>query len=75
MTCVMDLTGQRFGRLQVVELGVRLRKGKTMWVCVCDCGQTKPISANCLRRATTRSCGCLRRETMLANRYVPGATT
>lgn len=66
MTCVKNLVGQRFGRLQVLELGVRLRKGKTLWVCVCDCGQTKSIGANCLQRGVTRSCGCLRRETASA---------
>lgn len=80
MTCIRNLRGERFGRLQVVELGVRPRKGKTMWVCLCDCGQTKSVSANCLQRGVTRSCGCLRREVTSAmrqrctRRYAQGST-
>ena len=66
MARVRDVTGKRYGRLQVLHLGVRPRKGKTMWVCVCDCGTTKSISANCLQRGMTRSCGCLRRESATA---------
>lgn len=61
---IRDKTGMRYGRLLVLYPGERPRKGKIMWVCVCDCGTTKSISANCLQRGVTRSCGCLRRETV-----------
>lgn len=29
------------------------------WNCLCDCGNMKVASAACLRKANTRSCGCL----------------
>lgn len=58
-----DLTGKRFGRI------VALRKsenehGKSVWLCQCDCGNTKVITQASLRNGDTKSCGCLRIETM-----------
>jgi len=40
-----------------------------MWFCQCDCGVSKAILAEVLRRGDTRSCGCLRRH---GNRRVHG---
>lgn len=57
-----NLIGERFGRLQVLEVAPRQQKGRTRWLCKCDCGQTKKIEGYCLTRGTTRSCGCLKRE-------------
>lgn len=58
---LMDLTGQRFGRL-VVEKFYTLRKGRAVWECKCDCGNTAIVQAGRLRGNRTQSCGCLRRE-------------
>lgn len=67
MAKFIDLTGQRFGRLvaikrvedQISENG----NHKTMWLCKCDCGNTKVVSARELRKENgTRSCGCYRSE-------------
>ena len=33
-----DLTGERFGRLTVVEKVVDEEDGLTKWHCICDCG-------------------------------------
>lgn len=53
--------GQRFGRLLVVEkTGDSKRRKGFIWLCRCDCGNTKLIVSGYLR--TTRSCGCLARE-------------
>lgn len=59
----LDLTNQRFGRLLVVSAAAS-RKGKTFWVCKCDCGITKEVPLDQLRcaRVPTRSCGCLHSE-------------
>lgn len=60
---VVDLTGQRFGRLFVVERGER--KGKrAMWRCECDCGNEKVVRGCDLRSGHTQSCGCLHKETV-----------
>lgn len=56
-----DLTGQKFGRLTVIERAEN--KGKrTMWLCKCECGNVKVIPATNLKREEARSCGCLSRE-------------
>lgn len=63
---IMDLTGQRFGRLTVLEYAGRKPSGKnqfkTMWLCQCDCGNQKEIAGRDLKRGHTQSCGCLHRE-------------
>lgn len=66
---LIDLTGQRFGRLVVVARAEDYHpRGNpenrlTQWVCDCDCGEVGiiAIGAN-LRKGHTKSCGCLRRE-------------
>ena len=61
-----DLTGQRFGRLvvqhqaedQIRPNGVH----RTMWHCLCDCGNEKDIRADGLTGGTSKSCGCLNHD-------------
>lgn len=60
-----NLTGQRFGRLLVVEFaGKRAAKtqNKYVWRCNCDCGAIFITVADNLKNGFTRSCGCLSRE-------------
>lgn len=61
-----DLTGQRFGRLVVIDQGEHYytKKGLkyTQWNCLCDCGKTKTVKAALLSRGTTTSCGCYAKE-------------
>lgn len=58
---VIDLTGQRFERLTVIERRGR-RGSRALWLCVCDCGNEITIDSNSLRTGNTRSCGCIRKE-------------
>ena len=37
MNAPIDLTGQKFGRLLVLEKA-KIRQGHTHWRCLCDCG-------------------------------------
>lgn len=57
-----DLTGQRFGRLTVLERSKRKQTGNAIWTCVCDCGEIRDVYANHLTRGVTQSCGCYGRE-------------
>ena len=74
MTALIDLTGQQFGRLRVVGFphnGSDKHK-RTKWVCVCDCGTVKPVSAANLRNGHSKSCGCLDRELFSARKRTHG---
>lgn len=63
---LIDLTGNRFGRLVVVERG-RHGRGYSYWLCQCDCGIEKEVSASSLKNGNTKSCGCLNREVAAAS--------
>ena len=58
---VMDLTGRRFDRLEVVAF-VGLKWRNAVWACLCDCGNTTIVKAGELRNGHTRSCGCIKVE-------------
>ena len=60
-TRAIDLTGQRFGRLTVVERAGTAGSNAT-WLCNCDCGNVKIVSARSLKTGNTKSCGCLFNE-------------
>jgi hypothetical protein len=57
----LDISGQRFGRLVVVERDGS-KNGKAVWRCVCDCGETTFVITSELRCGDTKSCGCQRRD-------------
>jgi hypothetical protein len=55
-----DRSGQRFGRLVVIEPHLAKQyDGHVWWSCLCDCGQTTVVRGSSLEDGTTRSCGCL----------------
>jgi len=62
---LIDLTGQKFGRLTVVERVDNANDGHARWLCQCDCGKEKNINGRELRCGDTRSCGCLKKELMI----------
>jgi ribosomal protein L13 len=59
---VIDLTGQRFGRLTALRATDERRGGQVVWHCRCDCGREVGVITCSLRGGHTRSCGCLRGE-------------
>lgn len=57
----IDLTGQKFGRLTVIEKAEN--KGKyTAWICKCECGENVIVRSDHLKSGFTKSCGCLRKK-------------
>jgi hypothetical protein len=58
----IDLTGQRFDRLTVVERAGLTSIGGYRWKCRCDCGNISYPAATRLRSGGTRSCGCLKKN-------------
>ena len=62
---LIDIAGQRFGRLTVVSRGERHGKYTgAYWLCKCDCGAMVTVPGSRLRCGETRSCGCLHRDMM-----------
>ena len=57
-----DLRGRKYGRLTVVEKCGADKDGSALWLCQCECGETKIVSRANLRKGRVKSCGCLRRR-------------
>jgi hypothetical protein len=57
----LDITGNKHGRLTPIWPAGR-RGVHIIWLCSCDCGVLKLVSLQNLRRGTTISCGCYRKE-------------
>lgn len=58
----IDLTGQQFGRLTVIEEAGRNRSKKILWDCECVCGKRVTVIGESLRSGNTKSCGCFHSE-------------
>ena len=53
----IDLTGKKIGKWTVIK-PLKERRGRDrIWLCVCDCGNTKNVSGEGLRKGKTKSCG------------------
>jgi hypothetical protein len=59
---VIDLTGNKFGRLTVIERDENKKSGRICWKCKCDCGNETVVVGKNLQKGTTKSCGCLKIE-------------
>ena len=58
----IDLTGQKFGRLTVIERVENDKQNKSRWLCICECNNKTIVNASSLKNGNTKSCGCLARE-------------
>lgn len=56
---IVNLIGQRFGRLLVLEEDMENNEKKAKWICKCDCGNIVSVYGHNLKSGTTKSCGCL----------------
>ena len=70
---VKDMAGKRFGRLVVLNIGYIASCREAMWNCICDCGNSFVASGRRLRNGTTKSCGCLARESVAQRNTSHGA--
>lgn len=61
-----DLTGQKFGKLTVIERVENYidPKGRqrSRWLCKCECGDIIVVVGSSLKRGATTSCGCARKK-------------
>lgn len=51
-----DLSNQRFGKWVVQR-----KLEKKFWLCLCDCGTSRPVQHYSLLRGDSQSCGCLQK--------------
>ena len=56
---LVDRTGQRFGKLTVIEQAGRNELKKVLWKCRCDCGNEVNVVAGSLVTGNTTTCGCV----------------
>lgn len=62
MSKIIDLRGQVFGRLTVIERAGSTKAGRAIWKCKCSCGNyTNSVSSD-LRNGDVKSCGCYRHD-------------
>ena len=70
---IIDLTGQRFGRWVVLKKAPpRPQKGGSYWVCQGDCGTVSEVYGKSLRKGSSSSCGCWRKEWASATNAIHG---
>ena len=71
MSKFIDLTGQRFGRLTVIERTVSTNKN-AKWRCECDCGNIVSVFGMDLKSEKTKSCGCIHSQQLAKRNYKHG---
>lgn len=64
MSRVIDLTGKKFGRLEVIERAENGKGGQARWKCKCECGNTTIVLGGNLRHKKQVSCGCYLKDMM-----------
>lgn len=69
---IIDISGQRFGRLVAIEYAGKITSEISpttisLWKCKCDCGNQITVRYPALISGNTRSCGCLLDESRKIN--------
>lgn len=58
---IIDLTGQKYNKLTVIER-VESKNRHSQWRCLCECGNETIVSSDKLKNGHTKSCGCERNK-------------
>ena len=59
MSKFIDLTGEKYNHLLVIERVENTKSGRTQWKCLCDCGNETIVRGSNLKSGAVKSCGCL----------------
>ena len=51
----INLAGKKFGMWEVIEY-----KGKSKWLCKCECGTIREVVTGTLNNGSSKCCGCLK---------------
>lgn len=55
---MQDLVGKKFGKLTVLKRMDKIKNSSVVWLCKCDCGNTKEVTTRDLCNNRVKSCGC-----------------
>lgn len=58
----VNLLGQKFGLLTIIEERPATPAGHSSWLCKCDCGNTVERTSTSMKRSKFSSCGCWHAE-------------
>lgn len=70
---VIDIKGERFTKLLVLERAGSDRHKQALWRCQCDCGNTIIATTSQLRSGHTKSCGCYHADKLKERNTIHGA--
>jgi hypothetical protein len=56
----IDLTGQKIGKLLILEQDIKESNNRPYYKCKCECGKTIIVAGYNLTSQSTKSCGCSR---------------
>jgi len=65
----MDICGERFGKLTVIERAENGRHGKAQWLAACECGARVVVLQQSLRKGATTSCGQHQTTPMIGRQF------
>ena len=66
----IDHTGEKYGRLTIVEMLYNYKNGQTYCKCECDCGNKNYITrVGGLLTGNTQSCGCVHSPSLIGERF------
>jgi len=74
----VNLTGHRFGKLVALSIVPRKAAGqkeRRRWMCQCDCGNEKVVTAQHLTSGETISCGCVIGQAPIRPRHIREKTS
>lgn len=71
MPSFKNLLNQKFNRLTVLSFA-GMEKGRSHWLCRCNCGTERVFSGNSISKGNTKSCGCLRYDNLLIKKKMLG---
>lgn len=57
MSRMIDLSGQKFGKLTVLSRAENSAK-HLMWFCRCDCGKNATVRGSAMKSGNSTTCGC-----------------
>ena len=65
MSTRIDIMGQRFGKLIVVEYAGKNKFNFVQWKCLCDCGSYRIAIGTTLRQGRVTHCGCSKKTSKI----------